>query len=78
MKNKVCLALLLAALPLTPASAGVSGWLPWNWFDGSSGELPDGRKEAMHGPDLPGFVVVHEKSDLNQSIREEVPKGQTN
>lgn len=77
MNKKLCLALLLAAVPLTPAAAGPSDWLPWNWFDGDPQHDSNGRKEAMAAPDLPGFVVVHEQANLNQSIREEVPKGQT-
>ena len=77
MKRNWYLAILLAALPLTPAVAGVGDWLPWNWGGGGSGELADGRTEAMHAPDLPGFTVVHEQANRNQSIREEVPKGQS-
>jgi hypothetical protein len=80
MRNKWCLAVLLAAAPLSPAVAGVNDWLPWNWgmWDGvdDNGE-PGAPKERMHAPDLPGYVVVHEQANRNQSIREEVPKGQT-
>lgn len=77
MKNKWCLAVLLAALPLTPAVAGAGDWLPWNWDLFGSDDGKGKPEEAMASPDLPGFVVVHEQSSLNQSIREEVPKGQT-
>ena len=77
MINKWCLALLLAAAPLTPAAAKPSDWLPWNWGDNDAPERADGRKETMVAPDLPDFAVVYEKADRNQSIREEVPKGQT-
>ncbi len=77
MNKNWCLALLLAAVPLTPAAGKTSDLLPWNWFDGDQRYDATGRKVMMAAPDLPGFVVVHEKANLNQSIREEVPKGQT-
>jgi hypothetical protein len=77
MKRNVCLAILLAALPVTPAVAGLSDWLPWNWGDSGSADESGPRKETMQSPDLPGFVVAHEMANNNQSIREEVPKGQT-
>jgi hypothetical protein len=73
MKRFWCMAIALAALPLSVAEANPSDWLPWNW--GDDGET--GQKEAMSAPDLPGFVVGYEIAGDNQSIREEVPKGET-
>jgi hypothetical protein len=88
MKAKWCLAVLLAALPVTPAVAEPADWLPWNWSGDASwlpwnwgdNDVPEGvrpPKLAMAAPDMPGFVVVHERSDRNRSIRQEVPKGET-
>ncbi len=38
---------------------------------------PAQANETLVSPDLPGFVVGYAKSDRNQSIREEVPQGET-
>jgi hypothetical protein len=78
MKTKWFVAIALAALPIAPAAASPSDWLPWNWFGGDDGKTETfGRAETMAAPDLPGFVVVNQRENRNQSIREEVPKGQT-
>ena len=73
MKRFWSMAIALAALPLSPAVAKPSDWLPWNWGDG--GEA--GQAETMSAPELPGFVVGYEIAGADQSIREEVPKGET-
>ena len=77
MTNKWCLALLLAAVPLTPAAAKPSDWLPWNWGDDDAPHGAQVSKVTMAAPDLPGFAIVYENANNNQSIREEVPEGQT-
>jgi hypothetical protein len=35
------------------------------------------QEERLVAPELPGFVVGFEKANINQSIREEVPRGET-
>jgi hypothetical protein len=77
MKTKWCLSILLAAMPLTPAVAGVSDWLPWNWFDDEVPGVNVAPELSMHAPDLPGYRVAYEKANRNLLIREEVPKDQT-
>ncbi|MCB2049695.1 MAG: hypothetical protein KDE32_15950 [Novosphingobium sp.] len=77
MKKNWYLAIVLAALPLAPAVASPSDWLPWNWGGKDSGEHSEGPKESIHAPDLPGFYVAHEQANNNQSIREEIPKNET-
>lgn len=39
--------------------------------------LPAQAKETLVSPDLPGFVVGFAKVNANQSIREEIPQGET-
>lgn len=39
--------------------------------------VPAQARETLVAPDLPGFVVGHAKANANQSIREEVPQGET-
>lgn len=39
--------------------------------------VPAHARETLIAPDLPGFVVGHAKANNNQSIREEVPQGET-
>jgi hypothetical protein len=39
--------------------------------------LSPARAEHLASPDLPGFVVGHEAANAEQSIREEVPSGET-